>query len=374
MNDKTDDFKALQIRILERLARGDSTDETLVDLSRSLEALIPGAIVGITVLDRAARMFETAFFPSLPESFAEALKGARVAERPGSCALAVYDGASVYSEDLASDPRFQDGWKALSAEHGLGAIESHPAVADDGRTLGTLVVAFAAPRPKSDAETRVVVDGTRLAGFALARRRAELQNKLLVGELQHRTRNLFAAIGAVVYSTLKAYPDAEQFRKMFDGRLLALSRAHSMAVESGETDLRALLADIVAPYSIGHRIELDGPTLTLASDAAVAFSLATHELATNATKYGALSRAGGTLGIGWTVKPNADGDDMFELEWREQGGPVVSPPTRRGFGRNAIERSLSSAVDGAVSLDFAPTGLVCHIRAPLSQRLGALSR
>jgi len=102
----------LQLRILENVARGAPADTTLHDLCNSVEPLIPDAIVGITILDRAARVFEHSIFPSLPPTFSEALKGARVAERPGSCALAVFQGSTVVSEDIATDKRFQDGWKA----------------------------------------------------------------------------------------------------------------------------------------------------------------------------------------------------------------------------------------------------------------------
>jgi len=363
----------LRIRILERIARGDPSDATLRELCTAIEAMVAGSIVGVTMLDRASRTFDAAIFPSIPRSFADNLRGAVVAERPGTCALAVYQGATVTCDDIANDPRFQQGWKQLSLAHGIAAIQSRPLCASDGPTLGTLVIGFRAPHTLDVAEEEAVAAGVELAAIALMRHRTELQHELLIGELQHRTRNLFSAIGAVVYSTLKAHPGLKDFRKVFDGRLAALSRAHSLAVQASDMDLRGLLTDILAPYSIDHLIEMGGPRLTLASDATVAFSLAIHELATNATKYGALSDTDGRLDIAWDVMRDTEGGNVFELTWVESGGPRVAEPEVSGFGRIAIERSLANTVDGAVSLEFRPAGLVCTIRAPLSARLGNLT-
>lgn len=368
----TDKLLKSKIEILEMVAGGEPADTALAALCRATEALVADAIVGVTILDRAAQVFESAVFPSIPSTFSESLKGAQVAERPGSCALAIYQGTIVVAEDIATDTRFQDGWKALSLDHGIGAIQSRPIRAADGAFLGTLVVGFSKHRALGGAEEEAVKAATHLAGLALARRRSERQQELVVGELQHRTRNLFSAVGAVVYSTLKAYPDAKEFRRVFEGRLSALARAHSMALDASAADLRGLLTDILAPYA--HRnIVLDGPAFTLASDASVAFSLATHELATNAAKYGAFSNSDGKLHVAWKVARNEGGENVFALEWKESGGPAVAQPTRAGFGKFAIEQSLSSTVDGTVSLDFMPAGLVCTIRAPLSARLGTLA-
>jgi two-component sensor histidine kinase len=365
-----DQIADLRVRILEKVVLGEPADATLDDLCRSVQDMIPDAVVGVTILDRAARTFESAIFPSIPAAYAEALKGARVAERPGSCALAVYRGTTVTSDDIATDARFQEGWKALHVQHGIASIQSRPVCVEGGPSLGTLVVAFRKRRQLHAVEESIVEAAVRLASMALRRRREELQNELLVGELQHRTRNLFATVGAVAVSTIKAYSDPKAFRTMFEGRLSALSRAHSLTVETAGMDLRNLLTDVLVPYSAHRAIAMDGPAFTLSPAAAVAFSMATHELATNAAKYGALSIADGRLDVRWDIARDESGEDVFELQWRESGGPIVSEPSRSGFGRFAIERSLAHAVDGTVALDFLPAGLVCTIRAPVSDRLG----
>ena len=107
-----------------------------------------------------------------------------------------------------------------------------------------------------------------------------------------------------------------------------------------------------------------GPAITLAPQTAVSVAMVFHELCTNATKYGALSRDSGTVTTNWEVT-QAEGEEWLEIEWVEQGGPPVSPPDRKGFGTRMIERALSADLGAAVALEFKPEGLVCRVRAPL---------
>jgi len=239
----------------------------------------------------------------------------------------------------------------------------------DGIALGTFVVAFDPRAPLSPHDRELASETASLCGVILAYRRNHLKHELLVGELQHRVRNLFSSISAVVYATLKAHPEPEFFRETFDGRLMALSRAHRQALDAKATDLRELLTETLAPYSGDHDVTLEGPALLLTEEAAVAFSLAAHELATNAAKFGALSNPSGSLRVSWTF--DSAEDDRFVFTWCEVGGPPVSPPRRQGFGHRLLHRSIASAVDGKVELDYLPDGLVCIVTAPQSARLGA---
>ena len=360
--------KSLSCVILDRIANGEPASDILADVCTQFEDAVPGSIAGVTILDRTAQVFQHAVFPSLSVEYGEALQGIEVVDKPGTCALAVFEGRTVECADVQSDDRFSPAWKALSLQHGMQAVLSIPTMHRDGIALGTFVVAYA-PETPLDAENRQLADeAASLCALILTYRRNQLKHELLVGELQHRVRNLFSAIGAVVYSTLKSHPEPETFRKTFDGRLMALSRAHSIAIEAEELELRHLLADTLAPYSLDHDVELEGPQLKLTQEAAAAFSLATHELATNAAKYGAFSKPGGSVRIRWDFK---DKDGRFSLEWIEAGGPPVRPPSRLGYGQKTIHRSLASAIDGTVKLDYRPDGLTCSITAPPSPRLGA---
>jgi two-component sensor histidine kinase len=100
-------------------------------------------------------------------------------------------------------------------------------------------------------------------------------------------------------------------------------------------------------------------------------SLAIHELATNAVKYGALSTTEGSVRIDWSIKQDGT-ERTFEFRWLERNGPRVSPPARRGFGTTVIEKSLASAFEGKISLDYAPDGFSCTVVAPFTDQLGSL--
>jgi two-component sensor histidine kinase len=125
-----------------------------------------------------------------------------------------------------------------------------------------------------------------------------------------------------------------------------------------------------ADGSLQDRIRLSGPRILLAPRAAVAIAMALHELCTNAVKYGALSCAAGHVNLTWRTEDNSNGERLKML-WREEGGPNVSPPTRRGFGSLLLERSLAHDLEGKVTLDFRPDGLLCDIDAPTVSASGA---
>jgi two-component sensor histidine kinase len=141
--------------------------------------------------------------------------------------------------------------------------------------------------------------------------------------------------------------------------------------------LREIVAQAISPFAgrvasgesepAGGRFVLEGPDLRLTPRTALALAMALQELATNAVKYGALSNETGQVRIIWSV----DESRCLRLTWSEQGGPPVTPPSRRGFGSRLIERSLSSDLGGEVSLRFEPSGVVCTIEAPVSDSNGA---
>jgi len=361
---------SIRFEALRKVAQGVPPGDILSELCLSFEANVPGTIAGVTILDRTLRLFEHAIFPSLSPDYAAALQGIEVADKPGSCALAVYEGKTVISQDVASDVRFIAAWKDLGLKHGLKALVSIPAGLADGMVLGTFVVAYM-PEKNLRAKDRQMADAfAELCGLVLTYRRNRLKHELLIGELQHRLRNLFSTIGAVVYATLRSHPEQGTFRKTFDGRLMALAKAHSLALESGEADLRQLLVETLAPYSIDGFVAVEGPKLILTQEAAVAFSLAAHELATNAAKYGAFSREGGSVRIHWGFEDDPSGNTQFELRWLESGGPEVAAPVHQGYGQKTLHRSLASAFDAKVELNYRSTGLECNVRAPHSPRLG----
>jgi two-component sensor histidine kinase len=146
-------------------------------------------------------------------------------------------------------------------------------------------------------------------------------------------------------------------------RIQSMAKAHSLLSQSRweGVSINDLLMEELNPY-IGKNLafEIVGPDLVLTSKSALALSLAIHELATNAAKYGALSRSGGRVSIRWALTDIGG----LDLTWREAGGPAVRPPTRRGFGSTLIERALAMETNGKAALRYLPDGVVCEVLLP----------
>lgn len=214
----------------------------------------------------------------------------------------------------------------------------------------------------------------RLIGFATditERKRAEARNELLMREVDHRAKNALAVVQAVLRLS-RAETPAELVR-IVEGRVAALARAQTMLARRRweGAELRALLEGELAPFlsqgrAGGPRVELSGPAFTVAAQAAQPFSMAIHELATNAVKYGALSQAGGLVRASWWVEP---GGARLHLHWSESGGPpLAGSPARRGFGSRVIEQTVQAQLGGRLVQRWLPGGLVCEIAVPISAR------
>jgi PAS domain S-box-containing protein len=192
-------------------------------------------------------------------------------------------------------------------------------------------------------------------------KRAAEAEQILVRELQHRTNNLLAVIQGIAQKTLYGNGSLDEARKVFEGRLLALAGTYRRLTESNWSGVR--LSEIVRltlePFAA--RTEIDGPNVMLSAKNAQNFSLALHELATNALKHGALSSAGGNVRIVWTIASNGDGE-VLKFRWQERGGPPVLAPTQRGFGTLLLESTFSE-----VNFGYALEGFTCEIHVPLAE-------
>jgi two-component sensor histidine kinase len=201
------------------------------------------------------------------------------------------------------------------------------------------------------------------------RKRAEDHQQLLINELNHRVKNTLATVQSIVSQTLRNASSSEQAQSDLESRLLALSRTHDVLTrENWEgASLGEIAAQAFEPYkNYGEgRFHCHGPEVRLLPRMALALSMALHELATNAVKYGALSNAAGKLSLTWSVD-HSFVPPRLHLRWEELGGPFVEPPARRGFGTRLIERSLAQDLEGDAKIEFAPTGVVCTVDAPLS--------
>ncbi len=200
-----------------------------------------------------------------------------------------------------------------------------------------------------------------------ARKRAEAMQGLMNGELSHRMKNLLAMVQAIARQTMRSAADLPTMRDILSNRLVALGKAHDILIEgtSDQTSLATVLHSGVGVHADEPgRFSYRGPFLVISGRAIMPLSLVLHELSTNAAKYGALSTPEGKVALTWSLVRD-DGGERLRLVWRETGGPAITAPTRKGFGSWVIERGLTDQVGGAVLLDYAPTGLVCTLEAPL---------
>ena len=168
-------------------------------------------------------------------------------------------------------------------------------------------------------------------------------------------------IQGIAQKTLSGPGSLDDARKIFEGRLLALAGTYRRLTKSNWSGVS--LSEIVhltlEPFAA--RTEIDGPDLMLSAKNAQNFSLALHELATNALKHGALSSAGGNVSIAWTVASNGGGSTL-KFRWQERGGPPVRGPGQRGFGTSLLESTFRT-----VNFEYAREGLTCEIDVPLGK-------
>jgi PAS domain S-box-containing protein len=198
----------------------------------------------------------------------------------------------------------------------------------------------------------------------------EARIRLLMRELTHRAKNLLSVIQAIMRQTANNCTSVEDFETRFAARLQSLAGSHDLLVQEDwqGASMRELVRSQLGHYSDSDdpQIELIGEPLQIPPDAAQHIGMALHELATNAAKYGALSTPAGKVQISWRMAPAANGTPMCHLAWEESGGPPVERPSRRGFGRVVIERTVARALHGEVSIDYAASGLRWNLEFPRS--------
>jgi len=219
----------------------------------------------------------------------------------------------------------------------------------------------------------VIIGLTGAAVDITERKESEAHLRLLMRELTHRSKNLLAVIQAMARQTAKHTGNVQRFLARFGERLQALSRSHDLLVQDGWHG--ASLDDLVRSQ-LGHYLDRKnsqvsvegGGEVQLKPEAAQSLGLALHELATNAAKYGALSRVRGRVHVTWKRLPPEQGG-AIELRWIESKGPKVPAPKRRGFGSMVIEHNLMRAIEAKVDLAFDPDGLKCRIIVPASHVL-----
>lgn len=199
---------------------------------------------------------------------------------------------------------------------------------------------------------------------------AKIRAEMLIAELNHRVKNTLSTVQSIAKQALRTGSAPEVIRESIESRLLALSRSHDLLTRESwhSVGLLDLIKQATEPFGVadgpGARFVITGENIRLSPKSILALGIAIHELATNAVKHGALSNETGSVLIAWTVQPGRGGDRLH-VRWQERNGPRVTPPFRKGFGSQVIERGLAHELEGTVHLDYPASGIVCTINIPM---------
>jgi len=218
----------------------------------------------------------------------------------------------------------------------------------------------------------VIVGASKIARDITERRLAQERQELLMGEMRHRVKNLFALAGAIVSISARSAGSIDAVLQTIQSRLASLARAHELTMagaseeQTGEAETRllAVIRTVLEPYASGGRIKIEGEDPQVGRKAISNIALILHELATNAAKYGSLSVPEGCLDVQvWSD------EDLVHLSWIEKNGPEPSLVDRGGFG-SRLERGLVNALEAEIQRDWLPHGLSVLLSIPLA-RLGS---
>ncbi len=341
------------------------------------EPLIATYYVDLTEQRRAAESLErerlalAASEARLRAIFDSAPVGLAIAEGPSGRIV----GRNHAFDRIVSGPEFAaaaDGAQPVTTaeevlERALAVPDMRPVEMLHRRGDGRMAWIAVTAAPIRDAEGRT--GGNVLTVIDIDRERRALEDtRRLVDELNHRVKNTLAAVQSIAHQTLRVTADPVAARQAFESRLLALSAAHDVLTRRNwdSVELPDMLDAVAAAHDgIMGRWHAQGPRVQLTPRMALPLSLAFHELFSNARRYGALSGPTGEVHVTWMLRNGSDGTSDLEVEWRESGGPRVAMPKRTGFGLRMLKRNLALELEGVVDVEFAETGLVCRIRAPL---------
>ena len=338
-------------------------------LERILEAAV--AIVGanngtIQLFDQGSATLTLAGQVGFDEPFVKYF--ARVREATTSCGAAMRSRERVVVEDVTQHEIFV-GKPTLNLllDAGLRAVTSVPLISSSKRVLGMFSTYFGLSHRPSERELRLLDLLARQAADYLERRIAEEHQKTLMGELDHRVKNVLARVAAVADSTRdNRGGSTDEFLRSYKGRIQSMAAAHTLLSEAAwqGTNLAALVRDQFAPYATDVNLTIEGKDITLGASATQAMAMVVHELVTNAVKYGALSIPGGRVSVSWERKPNGSAAANLIVVWRELDGPPVSAASHSGYGTGLIRELIPHELGGNVDLMFATDGAYCRIEIP----------
>jgi PAS domain S-box-containing protein len=328
-----------------------AADQSLRESSARKTAILDSALDAIVAMDQEGRIID--FNPA-----AEKLFGRRREDVLGK----------TVADTIVPERLRQSHWSGLrrflhtGTSNVIGRHIELPALRADGTEFPAELAIVVTPLDEGE---RIF---TAYLRDITERKRAAETEKLLSGELEHRTNNLFAVVDAIADQTLRGERSLKEARELFGARIRALARTHQQLTKASWAGLT--LQDIARRELdlFSARITIEGPDVLLNGHYAQSFSLALHELGTNAVKYGALSVPTGQVSIRWTTD-DAGSDGHLKFQWRESGGPPVTTPTRHGFGTLLLRSTFSGA-----EIEYPPEGFRCALSILLGVVRPSLAR
>jgi two-component sensor histidine kinase len=290
---------------------------------------------------------------------------------PGGYALG--ENAAVISPDVKAEDRFEI--PRVLVDHGVRSM-INVVIQGERRAWGVLEVDSQQRRDFNEDDVSFLQNYANLLAAAVERLETDAKLRataerasILLGELQHRVRNMLLNVRTLALRTARTSASLEQFVLGFDARLLALARTQELLTQWSAVSVRLedTLRQELKAHGADHgsRVLLSGPDVRLSAKVAQALGMAFHELATNASKYGALRYESAQLRINWCVVASEREEVLF-IQWKETGVPLQERPSRRGFGSETIERSLPYMLGGEATMEFRPDGVECKIHFPFA--------
>jgi two-component sensor histidine kinase len=247
-----------------------------------------------------------------------------------------------------------------------------PLTVKGSSAIGTLWIVANDAHHFDSGHARVMTELAGFTGMALRMIQTEArlthalqQQETLTKEMGHRVKNLFAITDGMIRMTSRSSNSKEELTERLSGRLHALADANALVRRSfggGDTegvDLGELVRRVLRPHDHAHA-RVEGPSLSLGQQSANNLALVFHELATNAAKYGALGKDGGSVSVQWGV-----GDNTLRLTWSETGGPPTTTPGEPGFGSTLVATTVRR-IGGEIDYEWRPQGLVVQVKLPLA--------
>ena len=342
-----------------RLAREGSDFDTNLNAVVDTAIAITGADKGnLQLLDSTTGVLTTAAQRGFEDPFLNFFVSVR--DDASACAAAMRSGERVIIEDVRESEIFAgQPSKEVLINAGVCAVTSTPLMASSGNLLGMISTHFATPHRPSDRELHLMDLLARQIADYLERKRADEIQATLAREIQHRSNNLLSVIQTIAIRSLSGTRSLTKAKKAFEARLQALARANSELTKSNWSgvNLGEIVRAELRPYA--ERTKVNGIRVILSPQYAQNFTLALHELATNAAKYGALSNGSGKVSVSWAITRQSRNNNL-KFKWQESGGPPVAVPTRHGFGTTLVKATFPDA-----RIDYAVKGLSCEIEIPL---------